>query len=254
MTVTVKATVKVRTVDVRSGLRAVYPHRNKVKTGDASAENRIRLVFSASWLFILASNNGNTAAVAKCRIIEDTRGALGVLEPDDGPMIVDLHPTEAPLLLQTFKAGQKESDIDQVLAFDIDLDPAERMLDVTDVGGLFEGRSVRFPLEDPAESFPNVLARVGEAAAAAAGDRAGNRKLVQDGAIIALFATASKAYGQPVQIEPVGVGNERGFLVACGPDFMAVVSSQHDDDGQSKRRDADRLAWLELLPAKLRAV
>lgn len=255
MSVTTKATVEVRTVDFRNALKAVYPHRNRVKTGDAASENRVRMVFSAGVLFLMATNNGNTCALAKIKIQEDSRGALGKLDPDDGPMTVDLAPARVPLLLQAFKLGANDSDVDQALKFDIDLNPNDRCLDVTDIGGLFEGQSVRYPLDDPAEAFPDVLGIIGQALAAASGAAAASKELLQDGKIVALFKDASVAYSAPLAFEPIGTGDSRGFLVRCGPDFIGTVQSRHaDDDSLIRRRDAERLAWMGLLPAKLRAV
>jgi hypothetical protein len=159
------------------------------------------------------------------------------------------------LLLQAFKSKQNDSDIDQLIEFDVHLDVDDQYIDATDIGGMFAGQSLRYPLESPAEAFPDVLGILGAALAAASGVAAKEKKLVQDGAILALFTAASKAYQAPLAIEPVGTGESRGFLVSCGPHFIGTVTSRHgDDDNGVKKRDRERMQWMELLPAKLRAV
>jgi hypothetical protein len=255
MPVTRKATIEVKLLPFRQALAAVYPHRSKVKTGDDEAMYRVRLVFSAEWLFVMATN-GSTAGLAKVRIITDTRKpVLGKLDPDDGPMIVDLQPRRVPLLQQQFKPNKAESAANQLLNIDISIDPEDPVIDFTDVGGLFSaGESQRYPLEQPAEQFPDVIDLVGKALARA-GESDKSKDLVSDPALLALFATAGKAYDSQVRIRSVGTPDARGFLVTVGSDFLGTIESKHNDDGGTKARDSAVLDWMNIIGLKkLKAV
>jgi|GEM_PF-4839338 len=254
MTVTRTAQIDVRLASVRAALQAVQPHRSKVKTGDDEAMYRLRLVFSAGQLYVMATN-GSTAALAKAGLFKDSRGALGKLDPDDAPMIVDLQPRRIPLILQQFKPNQAESAEHQLIRFDVNLDPADPVIDLTDIGGLWsEGESLRFPIESPAEAFPDVMTIVAKAMQTGASDPK-SKDLVTDPKVLALFAAAGKAYDQPVRIRPCGSPQDRGFLVTCGPDFVAAIESKHGDDGGTKARDQALVDWLNLIkPNKLVAV
>lgn len=251
-----RAEVKVSTEDLRQALQAVYPHRNKVKTGDAQAQHRVRLVFAAGWLFIMACNS-STSGLAKVKLLQDTRDPLnaGVLSPDDGPMIVDLQPRRVPLILQQFQPNKAESAMDQLVEFDINLDPADPFVDMTDVGGLYsEGESVRYPIEQPHESFPDVIGLVGKALERV-GESTTGKDLVSDAELLSLFKAAGDAYDAPVQIQATGSAESRGFVVAVGSSFVGTIESRHHDDDGMKRRDRARMDWLALIPStKLKAV
>jgi hypothetical protein len=212
--------------------------------------HRIRLTYSAGWLLVSATN-GQSAALARVQIIEDSRDPLnaGRLDPDDAPMIVDLQPRRVPLILQQHPLQPRASDVDQLLAFDIDLDPGDPFVDITDVGGLFtEGESHRYPLDKPADLFPDVIGDVAKALANI-GQSTGRVPLKADGELIALFDHARKAYEAPLRWDKTGTVESRGFVVRCGDSFVGTIESRHgDDDGV---RDAATLrSWLELIPVR----
>lgn len=246
MTVSKQVTVQLKTIDFRNALGAVFPHRNKVKTGDNNAENRVRLVFAHTHLFVCASN-GTSTALARVRYLDDSRGMDNALwEPDDGPITIDLQSRQVPLLLQHFKTNQADSAMDQLVAVDIELD--EGTLDFTDVGGLYSaGESTRYPIEDPSEAFPDIIALTGTALAGVAGDAERGKDLVQDGQVLALFAKASKLYGAKLQHRPTGTAESRGFVVQCGPTFIGTVRSDHTDGDGMKNRQKWSEDWLRIL-------
>lgn len=244
MTVTIHADIQVSTADLRAALQSVYPHRSKVKTGDDLSERRLRLTFAAGVLFVAASN-GSTTALAKVDIIQDTRGALGVLDPDDGPLRVDLEPHRSELILQTFQLGKNASDVQQIIQIHVSDDPKERYLRLTDVGGLWEGESVSYPLSAPAD-MPDVIAITGKALANMSADPIG-KPLVADVKMIDLFKAAGDAYDSMIEIRSTGTKDSSGFVVKAGPDFVGTIESHHGLDGMSKR-DAWHMAWLNLLP------
>lgn len=243
MTVTTVATVKVGTADLRHALKAAHAHHNKHKKDDNVAEHRVRLTFANGTLFVGASN-GTSTGLAKVTYVEDTRGTLW--EPDDGPMIVDLQPRHVPLVLQQFKSKAAASDVDQLIAIDVNLD--DEVIDFTDIGGLWsDGESVRFGLQEPHELFPDIIDITGQALAAVAGESERAKALVQDGRILALFKDAAIQYGAPLQIRATGSAEQRGFVVQCGPSFIGTVSSRHNDDDGLKNRDKWTQEWIRVL-------
>jgi len=255
MTVTREAGLDLKLIGLRQALTAVPPHASKTKTGDEEAINRVRLIFAAGWLFV-AATNGSTSALARVRITEDTRGALGVLDPDDAPILVDLQLRRIKLLLQQFKPNKSEEADHQLIHVDLNFtDPEEPVIDFTDVGGLWSaGESQRWPLEPAHEGFPDILSIAGTALERA-GESRGAKDLIADPKLLAMFAASGKAYAAPVQIRATGTDESRGFLVACGPDFIGTIESRHDDDGGIKRRDSAHLDWLNTIGRpKLKAV
>jgi len=245
MTVTLKADIQVATPDLRNALRAVLPLSNPLVTGDHDAEHRVRLAFVEHFLFVIASNGSGTA-LAKVAVKQDSRTIEFTAE--DGPIIVDLTPRRARLLLQQFKAKPSDPDVGQLMEFGIDV--AEETFTVSDIGGLWsEGESNRYPIEDPSDSFPDVI-RITAQALAGIGSTQVGKPLVTDGRVLRLFETASRVYDQPLQIEATGSSESRGFTVSCGADFLGTLSSTHQDDDSLKKRDRHRMAWLDLIPAQ----
>jgi hypothetical protein len=244
---TVEAEITIPTTEVRDALRSVLPHVNKLITDDHDAEHRVRLTFAQHHLFLTASN-GHTTGLAKVHIVEDSRQER--FAADDGPIVVDITPRRARLILQQFKAKPSDPEVGQLMQFNVEPEG----LSVSDIGGLWSAGEVqRYPVEDPAEAFPDVLAITSRALAGVGASQVG-KALVTDGRVLALFRDASRVYGQPLQVESTGTPESRGFMISCGPDFLGTVSSSHNDDDSLKKRDRNRRAWLELLPAQKLAV
>lgn len=250
MTTTVQAEITVPTDEIRDALRAVLPHANKLITDDHEAEHRVRFVFGTDHVFAVASN-GQTTALAKVATVEDSRKERFAV--DDGPLVVDLTPRRVRLMLQQFKSKPSDPEVGQLMEFAVDAE--KESISVADIGGLWSAGEVqRYPLEEPAEAFPDVMAIVSRALAGVGTSPIG-KALVSDGKVLALFQSASRVYGQPLQVEGTGTPQSRGFVVSCGPDFLGTVRSGHADDDSLKKRERDRRSWLELLPAqKLQAV
>lgn len=244
MAVTLDAELTVATGDLRDALRAVTPHAEPNKTGDNEAEHRVRLVADAQHVHVLAAN-GQTAAAAIVSIEDDSRRER--FAADDGPLIIDITPRQARLLLQQFKAKPTDPDgVEQLAALRVRTDEDGSALEVADVSGLFAGESVRFPAVGVSDAFPDVLAAV-RRALAEAGQSPLGKPLTVPGRVFGLFTPASTVYAQPLVVEPTGPTESRGFLVSCGESFLGVVSSRHADDDSLAKRDGWRRGWLRRL-------
>lgn len=254
MAVTMQASIKVGTVEVRHALKSVYAHHNKTKTDDGIALHRIRLTLGKGYLFV-AATNGTSTGLAKIRTVEDSRGDDAAMwDPDDGPIIVDLQPRHVPILLQQYKAKAAASDVDQLISITADCASGEVAFE--DIGGLWSsGERTTFQFDDPHAGMPDVIAMSGTALAAVAGQAERGKPLVQDGKILSLFKDAAVQYQAPLQIRSTGSVESRGFVVQCGPNFIGCVSSQHDDGDGMKKRDQWSMEWLRILdPRKLAVV
>lgn len=255
MTVTKEATVKVATTDYVNALKAVIPHYNKVKTGDAADQHTVRLIFAGQWLFVGACNAQSTG-IAKIRIKSDTRGASGQLDgtpgpldPDDAPIMFDITPRRAKHMLQLFKPNAANSEVEQRIVFDLGIEEdGGRVLDATDAGGLYsDGESHRWPCSDPSQALPDLLAIHGVAVANDKSDTRA-RELLQDGKVMALFKAAGEAYGERLRMRTTGPEGS-GWIVTCGP-FVGTVASQPDGDGGKKAHEQQMLEWANLLPMR----
>lgn len=254
MTVTQSGKIKVPTAAFREALIAVYPHRNLVKTGDASAQHRIRLTLAAKWLYVAASNS-TTTGLARVPILEDSRTILNRLDSDDGPIDVDLQPRQALELTRMFASRAKAADINQELHVTFDLGVAdsednEPWCRFTDVGGLLtDGESWEMPLPEPHESFPDVIGITAQALTAV-GETTQAKQMAADGKTLALFRKASETFKAPVFVEGSGSTDSRTFLVSVGPAFLGTLSSRHNDDDSLGKRGRVRLEWIEQLGAR----
>lgn len=251
MTVTTKATVKVRTPDLRAALASVYPHRKRTKKDDDIALHRIRLTLANGKMYA-AATQGTTTALAKMSYVDggDTRGNLW--EPDDGPLVVDLQPRQVLLINQAFsaKADGDDEGADLLTALTVDI---KDEIEFENIGGLNSaGERLTFPYTDPHELFPDVIELTGRALAEAAGESERAKALKQDGKVIDLFKAAGVQYASPLRIRPTGsLVAARGFVVECGSAFVGTLSSTQDDEGV-KRDSKFTTDWLfDLKPRSL---
>jgi hypothetical protein len=251
MTVTTKATVKVRTPDLRAALASVYPHRKRTKKDDDIALHRIRLTLANGKMYA-AATQGTTTALAKMSYVEggDTRGNLW--EPDDGPLIVDLQPRQVLLINQAFSAEADGDAEGAELLTAITVDTFDEV-ELENNGGLNSaGERLVFPYAEPHELFPDVIELTGRALAEAAGESERAKTLKQDGKLIGLFQAAGDQYGAPLRWRSTGTSEAaRGFVVECGSAFVGTISSTQDDEGV--RRDSKFTTdWLfDLKPRSL---
>lgn len=239
MTATTAATLKVGMRDLRNALTAVLPHAEPSKNGDEiSKQHRIRCTAADGELWVMSTCT-STTAFAAVEIVEDSRDER--FANDDGVFSFDIIPPVLRNVLQAFKAQRKGSaDPDTGWA---ELAVTTDDVTLTDVSALFPGLSLRIPTLDLSSEFPDVHGAVKAALAASSGSPVA-KPLVAAGKALALFRPASSAYGQPLTFEGIGTGDSRGFVVLCGPSFVGLVSSRHNDDDSLKRRDTDRMAHL----------
>lgn len=246
MAVTTEATITVAIAEFHAAVRAVLPHADKPRLGDPDlALARVRLIAAKDELLLVATN-ARTSAMAAIEISEDSRRERFAV--DDGEFTVDVHPK----ILRDLQAGVTAQKDEGELVGDCEItvrvgggpggvDPGT--IAVRDVGGLWVGAETTRPLLPFASSFPDVRS----ALARAMGECAGTFKaLVADGGDLAAFRSAAAAYGQPLQAEPVGEAQQRGWLVWCGPDFIGSLMGEHAEDSMA-RREANRRAHLARL-------
>lgn len=251
------ATIKVGMKPVRAALSAVVPHCEPTKTGsEPDVTSRVRLVVGKTELHVLATSQA-TAAVAAVAIDEDDRKLKFAVT--DGPLVVDLRPGDVRAITQMFRAARADAAAsDQWAELYIDTiaggPDGTGELGIRDVSALFPGRKFGVPTIPVDPSYPDVMGAVGKALANAGG--AGKQLVTKYAGAMALFAPAQVQYGEPLLFEAIGTGDQRGWLVQCGPAFLGTLSSRHHDDDSLKRRDSHRRAHLARfgLGADLKAV
>lgn len=234
MTTSTEVTIEVSLPEFRKAVSAVTPHAEPTKTGDEiSHMSRVRLTAAKNEL-LLAAGNSITTVLAAVPIEEDSRAER--FAADDGVFDVDVTPGFLRTVLQAFKAaGDAASGEDQFaqLVFTVD------KMTVTDVSGLFPGRTMTEPLLPRSEQFPGIVGALAEALAGV-GTSTVAKPLVTNGAALGLFRSAAIAYNRPLQFEGTGSAESRGFVVLCGSQFVGAVSSRHNDDNSLAARDAER--------------
>src|SRR5574343_176479 len=219
MATTAECTIEVPLVDFRRAVAAVKPHAERTKTsGEVSAFNRVRFIAAKDELYV-AATNGTTAALAAVEILEDSRATR--FAKDDGSF-----------------ADAEEDDQVAALRF------TETTVAARDVSGLWPGAETIRPALAYSADYPNLVGILAKALGTA-GEAV--KPLTTPGTVVALFASASRQYGRPLQFEASGPADSRGYIVWCGPGFIGSVSSGHDDGDSLARRQSERRAHLERL-------
>ncbi len=239
MAVTTECTLSVPLVDFRRAVAAVKPHAERTKSGDeVNALSRIRFTAAKDELYVIASN-GVTAAMSAVEIVDDDRKVK--FEPTDGVFSVDISPVLAGALRSGLRMqrGDFEED-DQVARVTF----TDDTITVQDVSGLWPGSETKRPTLAYSADYPDVVKMLGQAMGAA-GEAV--KPLTNQGGVFRLFVPAAAQYGRPLQFEASGPSTSRGFVVWCGPRFVGMVSSGHDDDDSLARRQSERRAHLERL-------
>lgn len=238
----------VSTRDLRDAVRAVRVHADHTKTGGEGdgACHRVRFSFGRTELVVMATCIVTTA-VATVDLLTDEgqpiRDALDLAD-DNGKIpattIIDVVPAKAALMLQAFKVARHDPDgVAQLLRFDV----LEDGVEVTDVSGLFAGDAYVMQGAGKGAAFPDVWSIV-QSALQATGTEPSPKPLTAPGVHVSRFQIASRVYETPLTISPTGTPESRGFLVECGPKFLGVISSSHNDDDSLGKRDAARRRWL----------
>ena len=245
MSVTLECTVKVGIRPLRQAITAVVPHAEPTKNGDEiSSLSRVRFVAAKTELLVMATCT-HTSALAAVPIDEDSRAER--FAADDGVFSVDMTPGILRSVLADFKGSRSAADgINEWVELDFgNHDTAGReVVRITDVSALLPGLSMTIPVTPLASEFPDLVGVLSRAVGNAAGDA---KPLVSAGAQLSLFRHASETYGQPLQFEPTGTKDSRGYIVLCGAYFSGHITSRHNDDDSLKRRDAERRKHLERL-------
>ncbi len=246
MAVTFDATLQVGMRELLAAFKAVVPHAEPTKNGDeVSPNSRVRIVADKDEVHLLATCT-ITSAMASVGIVKGGDSRLERFAPDDGPLIVDVAPWAIRKLVQQFKAKKAGADAEPQWG-ELFIGPSDDGLDIvrlTDRTALFAGMRSEMPQIELASDFPDVVKAVSKALEAAAGDM---KPLVVKSGPLGLFQHAGLAYGEPLQYEPTGSGESRGFLVICGEKFIGTISSGHNDDDSLKRRGSQRRKHMERL-------
>ena len=241
--VTLACALKVGMRDLRSALAATVPHSEPTKTGaEPGPLSRVRLIAAKGELHVIAMSD-ETSAWAVVTIDEDSRDELFAVP--DAPLIVDLDPGSVRKVLQVFKVGRPTADAAESWAeirLDASGEDGRGEVQVTDVSALLPGARFSIPTLGLAPDFPDVVKVLADALRHAAGDV---KPLVTRSKPLQLFVPAAVAYGEPLQVEPTGSGESRGFIVQVGDKFLGSISSRHNDDDSLKRRGSQRRKWLE---------
>jgi hypothetical protein len=246
-------TYRVSTPEFRKALDAVRRHADKTKTGGdgTQALRRVRLYFdpAAGYVRVMATCIA-TSAVAVAPLLRSDGGQMDLLDAgmssDDGktgPAVADILPQHAARILGAFPA--KGDDGMAMLQLDVE----DGALTATDVGGLMDGDAYVMTAPPDAEGFPDVWGIVHRALLDAQ-KTPSPKPLTAPGQAQARFLPASKLYETPLTTVPSGSADSRAFVVECGPSFLGLISSGHDDDDSLSKRARARQLWLDRFAGK----
>jgi hypothetical protein len=234
MATSTEVTLELSLPEFRKAVAAVTPHAEPTKTGDEiNHMSRVRLTAAKSEL-LLAAGNSITTALAAVPIEEDSRAER--FAADDGVFDVDVTPGFLRGVLQAFKvAGDSADGQDQFAQLTFTTDS----ITITDVSGLFPGRTWTEPVLPRSTQFPGIVGILSEALAQVGTSQVA-KPLITSHPALGLFRSAGEAYRRPLSFEGTGPAEARGFVVLCGSQFIGSVSSRHNDDDSLARRDAER--------------
>jgi len=228
----------VGTLDLRQALTAVAVHATD--DPDIPTFNRVRLEVGPVNLTVTATN-GYTAGHALVSVIDNVDGEAGA------PF--DLSPQDVKEVLALFRSS-KETEQSDTLQLQVD----DKHTTVTDVSGLFSGKSLvlpRLPLEG---NFPDIEGLIGQHIADGFFGPFDGDRLIADGRKLASFTKAAAAYGQPLVLEPCGTTAPR-LIVLCGDSFIGLLTTMRpDDEDRAAQMREWRDAWRRRLPDKQRRV
>jgi hypothetical protein len=217
--------VMVETADLRQALKAVAPHLDPDK--DFPQLHRVRLAVGPVNLTVSATNRF-TCGHALVSIVENSAGDLAQ---------IDLSPTDVREILALFPSS-KAGELGDTIQLAVDKDH----LTVTDVSGLFPGKSLRLPRVPLEESFPDVAELLSKILAR---EPVGASRLITAGAFMGLFTKASAAYGAPLVLEPAG--GKGALLISCGESFIGMLMQIRIDDDTTAQINGWHSDWMTRL-------
>lgn len=228
----------VNTRDLRQALQAVTPHAHD------RPESGLDVVHFTpdDQNIYLQSSNGFSQALAIVSIW-DARDLSG--SPDDDSF--DLTIDAAKELLKVFREKKKpENDMDDQLSITV----GPETITVTDVSGLFPGKSWTVPNTANSENFPNIPLIFTNAIQG--GPRGIAERVLASGDLLKRFSTAATVYGDSLTLEPTT--RSRMILVRCGESFLgSLVESKPNPEGV-ERYEEWREAWRDRLPSLAAAI
>jgi hypothetical protein len=216
------------TEDFRDALRSVAVHASPDK--DDGTLHRIRCTVDPENLTVTATNR-YTAGMAIASIEDNHDGELGAF---------DLSPTDVKEILALFRGRRgSEDDVGDTVRLDVDVEH----LTITDTGGLFEGKSLTLPRQPQSPSFPPVPMVVARTLSRRPSK---TPRLIANGVLVSLFATAARVYGRELTFEPTGTSST--LVISCGESFLGLLMPIRLDEEKTAKLDDWRQGWIRRLP------
>lgn len=219
------SSITVETVDLRHALASVTPHASN--DPDLPVLVRVRLEIGPENLTVSATNR-YTIGHAIVSVWDNADGQVGVY--------FDLSPTDVREILALFRGKGSDDDgpSDQLM---IDVD--DEYIKVTDVSGLFPGKSLRLPKYPVDDNFPSVAKLIAQQLAAGA---EASERLVTNGKMLGLFMKAATAYEHPLVIEPAG--QSKAMLITCGESFVGLLMPIKPDEEMTAAIKGWHFDWM----------
>lgn len=221
--------ITVDTGDLRQALRAVTPHIDP--SPDFPQLHRVRLDIGPENLTVSATNRYTLGYAIVS--IWDRDGEVGVC---------DLSPTDVKEILTLFhgKSGTGDDGPSNSVLIDID----DKHITITDVSGLFPGKSLKLPRYPMEDNFPNVGRMIQNKLTA---EPEAAERLITNGKMLGLFMKAAAAYAEPLVIDPAG--QTGAMLVTCGESFVGMLMPIRPDDETIVKINGWHADWRERISA-----
>ncbi len=217
--------VTFETGSLRSAVQAVVPHADK--DAEWPRLHRVRL-YVIDGEALLVATDGQTAALARVDVVAQTE-VLGCF---------DLIPSDAVEIARLFKP-EKEAEYSAELRFEV----SEKELKVTDVGGMFPGKSLTLNAVPVDDQFPNVALVLKKAMAAGDGFQPDEGyRTALGGRHLQKFLQAATAYGELLTLQPTG--STAALVVACGVDFVGLLVPAWQNPETRDRYGSTMATWL----------
>lgn len=228
--------ITVSTVDFRNAVLATRPHLPDPKADHLTDLCRVHCRIERYGL-IVAATNTVTAALAMVDTVDLADGEVGTS--------FDLGPDEAREIVTLFRPAKMASGESMDSALRLQVDPFDDALVVTDVSGLFPGRSARFPRTGeapPLRDFPPLGRTISRALEGGVGTEA---RAMVEGPSLAAFAAAARVYKRSLVWRHVGPPHRA--LVTCGDAFVGALAMGAPTPDDLPSIEAVEHAWLARL-------